>query len=85
LIPNLSKTEISALGLKWADVPYGRDARIVAKGVVEKLCGVQTAKEYIGERIRQAEAKCDWSDRGDWEFILDLDPSAPYDLLQATD
>lgn len=84
LIPDLPKTAITALGSKWADVPCERDARIVSKRVAEKLCDVRNVKEYIDQKIREAEAKCDWSDRGDWEFIRDLDPSAPYDLAQAT-
>jgi hypothetical protein len=79
LVPRLHKSVISALGLKWCDVPHERDARIVSKRVAENLLGSEAVRQYIDAKIAEFTGDAD-----DWKCIQALTTSAPFDLARET-
>lgn len=81
LIPNLQKSAIAELGLRWCDVPHEREARIVAKRTAEKLFGSGPVLRHIDGKIAERLTE---SDAADWECIRELSASAPFDLANET-
>jgi hypothetical protein len=81
LIPNLQKSAIAELGLRWCDVPHEREARIVAKRTAEKLFGSAAVLQYIDGKIAERVTE---SDAADWECIRGLAANAPFDLARET-
>ena len=76
LIPKLHRSIIKGLRLKWADVPYECEARIISKRVAETLRGVDPVGQYINAKINAAAGRNHWEDKRDWEFIRQLDPGS---------
>jgi hypothetical protein len=81
LVPNLDKTAIAALGLRWCDIPHEREARIVSKRIAEDLFGPDAVKAHIDARIANPITE---QDRIDWKCIRELAASTPYDLARET-
>jgi hypothetical protein len=81
LIPNLPKSVIEHLGLRWCDVPHEREARIVAKRIAEVLFGADAVRQHIDGRIAE---RVNEKDATDWECIRGLSTSPPFDLEQET-
>ncbi len=81
LLPHLDGSVISALELRWCDIPHEREARIVSKRTAENLFGVGDVNRYVDAKI--AESTTD-GDRTDWECIRGLDTSTHYDLALET-
>jgi hypothetical protein len=77
LIPQLPRCVIDALGLKWCDIPYERDARIVSRRTAEDLLEVEAVRRYIEAKI--VEHVTD-DDAADWECIQGLVTSSACDL-----
>jgi hypothetical protein len=77
LVPNLTKEAVVELGLKWANIPHEREARIVSKKVAEAIFGRAEVRAYVEARI--AERLTD-DDAQDWEFIQSLESSDAFDL-----
>lgn len=81
LIPQLPKSVINALGLKWCDIPHEREARIVSKRTAENLFGCEVVRQYIDAKIAEFVTR---EDALDWECIRGLVASTPYDLAGET-
>src|SRR6202020_1026015 len=81
LVPNLHKTAIAALGLRWCDVPHEREARIVSKRTAEDLFGPDAVLRHIDARIANPVTE---QDGIDWKCIRELSASSPYDLAHET-
>lgn len=77
LVPNLHKTAIAALGLRWCDVPHEREARIVSKRTAEELFGPDAVRKHIEARIANPVTE---QDGIDWKCIRELSVSSSYDL-----
>lgn len=65
----------------WSDFPAEREARIIAKRVVEELYEKEAVREYIRSMIR---ANITPADAKDWQFIEGIDPSVQYNLAEGT-
>src|ERR1035438_2013242 len=70
----LHKSVITALGLKWCDVPHEREARIVSKRAAENLLGSEVVGQHIDAKIAEFITK---SDADDWKCIQELTTSDP--------
>jgi hypothetical protein len=81
LIPQLSKSAIKTLGLRWSDVPHEREARIIAKKIAQGLFGEERVMQHIVTKAREFVTA---DDAADWDFIGRIDTSAPYDLALET-
>jgi hypothetical protein len=82
LVPNLHKTAIAALGLRWCDIPHEREARIVSKRIAEDLFGPDVVGRHIDARIASPVTERDGID---WKCIRELSASTPYDLAHETE
>lgn len=72
----------AAVGLKsWPDIPHERDAKIVAKRVVEKIFGEERTREFIDRKIA---SPVNAGDREDWQFIQSIASGDSYDLQNET-
>lgn len=78
LVRNLNREVISALKLKWADIPTEVEARIVSKRVAECLFGEQHVRQFIERKIAERISE---GDVADWQFIRTLMPSSSVDLV----
>jgi hypothetical protein len=81
LVPNLDKTAIAALGLRWCDIPHEREARIVSKRIAEDLFGPDAVRQHVDARIASPVTE---QDGIDWKCIRELAVSTPYDLAHET-
>jgi hypothetical protein len=64
-----------------SDIPIEREARIIAKRIASRLCGVDKVEQYIARKIKEgAEAE----DIADWAFVQRLDASIYFDLESET-
>jgi Zn-dependent peptidase ImmA (M78 family) len=71
------------------EIPTEKEARITAKRIAEKLCGMEQVAHYIARKISDADSRGaleadeikQWEDEAkDWRFIQKLDSSISYDL-----
>jgi len=67
------------------DIPYNREAMIVAKRAAESVCGVQVVKAFIAAQIADGKSSKNISKAQLWEWVRTLKPSTRYDLLKETD
>jgi hypothetical protein len=77
----LRLSAVNDLGLKWADIPHEREARIVAKRIAQSLFDPERVKEFISRKIADP---VNPNDQADWEFIQAIETSATYDLMAET-
>ncbi|MFZ0337460.1 MAG: hypothetical protein WAL45_05470 [Terracidiphilus sp.] len=70
--------------LKPYKIPAERDARVVAKRVAEGLCGVDVVREYIRQRISNAQRRKDIDGVRDWRWIEKRDSAESYCLQSET-
>ncbi len=68
--------------IKSYDIPIEREARIVAKHIAERVCGVDAVKQYI---LRRQGIRLTDEDAEDWKLIETLDSSQSYDLENETE
>ncbi len=80
-LQRLTMPEVEALGLRACDIPYEREARIVAKRVAEYLFGAENVRRYIAAKRDEFVTQ---QDAADWDCVLGLDSSDPYDLAAET-
>ena len=78
--------------LNWPDIPHEREARIVAKRVVVRLCGEDAVNRYFDRMIDEAQKGCidqtigegatkmEMMEIEDLRFSRKLDSEIPYDL-----
>lgn len=73
---------MSLPGINIREIPFEREARIVAKRVAEELCGTDMVHQYI---LRKIADRVTCEDVNDWQWIEQLDSSASYNLARETE
>ncbi len=81
LLPRLPREVIDLTGLTWFDIPIEREARATAKRIAEELFGADQVRHYIDCRI---EGGITVQDADNWRLILQMNPSAPYNVADET-
>jgi hypothetical protein len=81
LLPRLSKEVIGLTGLRWFDIPIEREARAAAKRIAEQLFGAEQVRLFIARRARDSISA---QEAEDWRLIQEMDPSAPYNVVDET-
>lgn len=76
-----AETAVEVHLTSWADIPHERDARIVAKRVVENMFGAERTRDFIDRNIVNP---ADGPDEEDWRFIRNIASSDSYDLQRET-
>ena len=66
------------------DIPYERDANIIAKRVAEQILGAEAVRKYAEEQIEFMEAADEPAQAARWKFFRDVLSPTKYDLLAAT-
>jgi hypothetical protein len=84
LVPQLPKTVIAALNLQWADIPIERETRVVSKRVAVHFFGKERVRQYIDEKIAEANTRSDVADVSDWQFVRALTPSSSVEIVGDT-
>jgi hypothetical protein len=78
---DLEMSDFRALALRTCDIPFEREARMVAKRVAEDLLGKDRVHKHIEAKIAERVTE---QDAVDWDCIRGLDVTAPYDLASET-
>jgi hypothetical protein len=81
MLRHLEPDKFAALGLRVCDIPFEREARIVAKRVAEKLFGQDLVRRHIEAKAAEHVTE---QDATDWDCIRDLSGSTQYDLAIET-
>jgi hypothetical protein len=71
--------------LKPYRIPAERDARVVAKRVAEGLCGADVVREYIRQKISDAQRRKATDEVRDWRWIEKWDSAGSYCLQSETE
>lgn len=69
---------------KVYELPYERDARITAKRITERVCGIEQTDRYILQMMLNAESALETDEASDWRWVKELDSAMPYDLSSET-
>ncbi len=80
LLMNLPNLPTENLKVIW-DIPTEREARIIAKRVAETLCGDDSVRRHVLDKI---DAHVTDNDVEDWKFFQGIDSSTPYCVADAT-
>lgn len=78
---DLEMPDFKALALRTCDIPFEREARMIAKRVAEDLLGKDRVHKHIEAKIAERVTE---QDAVDWDCIRGLDVTAPYDLASET-
>lgn len=82
MLRDLENKDFKALGLRTCDIPFEREARIVAKRVAEDLFGAGAVHQHIEAKIVERVTE---QDATDWDCIRSLAVPVPYDLASETE
>jgi hypothetical protein len=81
MLRDLESKDFKALGLRTCDIPFEREARVVAKMVAEDLFGAAAVHQHIEAKMVEHVTE---QDAADWDCIRNLATLAPYDLASET-